>query len=178
MRVGLQQCTFSWPGGPARLGEQLAGIATQAEDAGSASFWLMEAYTAIGFFAARTSRIKLGTLVSGAVYRYPCPSRAPRRRRGRSPRGATLDHDGRGVLERVHLAVARAVEVGEQEHVRITPRVLLRAREVFGTFRIVVGERADHDQLHGRDLRLHDSVRVDDAEREAAAKLHGRSDGR
>lgn len=89
MRVGLQQCTYTWPGGPAALGEDLAGIARGAEDAGLASFWLMdhffqiptwgtpedhpmlEAYTALGYVAARTTRIRLGTLVSGAVYRYP-----------------------------------------------------------------------------------------------------------
>jgi F420-dependent oxidoreductase-like protein len=89
VRVGLQQCTYTWPGGPARIGEQLAAIARGAEEAGFYSFWLMdhffqipswgtpeddpmlEAYTALGFIAARTERIKLGTLVSGVVYRHP-----------------------------------------------------------------------------------------------------------
>lgn len=89
MRVGLQQCTYTWPGGPPAIGQQLAGIAVEAERAGFASFWLMdhffqipswgtpegdamlEAYTALGFVAARTTRIKLGTLVSGAIYRQP-----------------------------------------------------------------------------------------------------------
>ena len=32
---------------------------------------MLESYTALGFVAARTTRIKLGTLVSGAVYRHP-----------------------------------------------------------------------------------------------------------
>ena len=89
MRVGLQQATYTWPGGPAALGDDLAAIATGAERSGLESFWLMdhffqipawgapedhpmlEAYTALGYIAARTSRIRLGTLVSGAVYRYP-----------------------------------------------------------------------------------------------------------
>lgn len=89
MRVGLQQATYTWPGGSPSLGEDLAAIASAAERAGLASFWLMdhffqiptwgtpeehpmlEAYTALGYVAARTSRIKLGTLVSGAVYRHP-----------------------------------------------------------------------------------------------------------
>jgi F420-dependent oxidoreductase-like protein len=89
MRVGLQQCTYTWPGGAAAIAEQLATIAGGAEEAGFSSFWLMdhflqipswgtpdadpmlEAYTALGFVAARTSRIRLGTLVSGVVYRYP-----------------------------------------------------------------------------------------------------------
>lgn len=89
MRVGLQQCTYTWPGGVEAIGPQLAAIARNAEAAGFASFWLMdhffqiptwgtpeddpmlEAYTALGFVAAHTSRIRLGTLVSGVVYRHP-----------------------------------------------------------------------------------------------------------
>lgn len=71
------------------IADTLARIAGGAEGAGFASFWLMdhffqipgwgrperdpmlEAYTALGFIAARTSRISLGALVSGAVYRPP-----------------------------------------------------------------------------------------------------------
>ncbi len=89
MRVGLQQATYTWQGGPAALADQLTTIAVGAENAGFASFWLMdhffqiptwgtpeehpmlEAYTALGYVAARTSRIRLGTLVSGAIYRHP-----------------------------------------------------------------------------------------------------------
>jgi F420-dependent oxidoreductase-like protein len=89
VRVGLQQCTYSWPGGPEEIADRLAAIARGAEDAGFSSFWLMdhfqqipgwgtrdgdpmlEAYTALGFVAAHTSRVRLGTLVSGAVYRHP-----------------------------------------------------------------------------------------------------------
>ena len=88
MRVGLQQCTYAWPGGPAAIGRTLSDIARTAEDAGFASFWLMdhllqipgwgpagdpmlEAYSALGFVAARTTRIHLGTLVSAATYRPP-----------------------------------------------------------------------------------------------------------
>ena len=89
MRIGLQQCTYTWPGGPATLADDLAALVGEAERAGLASFWLMdhffqipswgtpedhpmlEAYTALGYVAARTSRIKLGTLVSGAIYRHP-----------------------------------------------------------------------------------------------------------
>jgi F420-dependent oxidoreductase-like protein len=89
MRVGLQQATYTWRGGPATLGQDLAALAVEAENVGLSSFWLMdhffqiptwgtpedhpmlEAYTALGFVAARTSRIRLGTLVSGAIYRHP-----------------------------------------------------------------------------------------------------------
>jgi len=89
MRVGLQQCTYSWEGGVPAIAGSLGDIARNAEAAGFASFWLMdhffqipsqgvperdpmlEVYTALGFVAARTSRMRLGALVAGAVYRYP-----------------------------------------------------------------------------------------------------------
>jgi len=88
MRVGLQVPYFTWPGGPARLGDDFAGVAQRAEQAGFASFWVMdhffqlpglgaaeldmlEGYTALGFAAGKTSRIKLGTMVTGNTYRNP-----------------------------------------------------------------------------------------------------------
>jgi F420-dependent oxidoreductase-like protein len=66
----------------------LAEIAGAAEAAGLASLWTMdhffqipyvgpvrepmlEAYTTLGFLAAVTSRIQLGALVTGVVYRHP-----------------------------------------------------------------------------------------------------------
>jgi F420-dependent oxidoreductase-like protein len=88
MKVGLQVPYFTWPGGPAALGETFAGVAKRAEDAGFASFWVMdhffqlpglgaidtdmlEGYSALSFAAAHTSRIKLGTMVTGVTYRHP-----------------------------------------------------------------------------------------------------------
>lgn len=88
MRLGLQINAFDWPGGPAMIRPMLANIAGAAEDAGLASLWTMdhfyqihyvgpvrdpmlEAYTTLGFLAAVTSRIWLGCLVSGVVYRHP-----------------------------------------------------------------------------------------------------------
>lgn len=89
MKVGLQQCTYTWDGGAGAIAGTLSDIARNAEAAGFASFWLMdhflqipsigvperdpmlEVYTALGFVAARTSRIRLGALVAGAVYRHP-----------------------------------------------------------------------------------------------------------
>jgi F420-dependent oxidoreductase-like protein len=88
MQIGLQIADFTWPGGPARLGPGLAEISRTAEDAGFSHITLMdhffqiphlgsveremlEAYTALGFIAAHTRRVKLLTLVTGAVYRYP-----------------------------------------------------------------------------------------------------------
>jgi F420-dependent oxidoreductase-like protein len=88
MRVGLQVNDFTWPTGQARLGEEFGAIAERAEQAGFYSLWVMdhfyqigglgpaehemlEAYTTLGFAAGRTSRIKLGTMVTGITYRYP-----------------------------------------------------------------------------------------------------------
>jgi F420-dependent oxidoreductase-like protein len=88
MRVGLQVPDFTWPGGPDRLGETFGLIAQRAEGAGLASFWVMdhffqirmvgppenemlESWSALAFAAGRTSRIRLGTMVTGVTYRYP-----------------------------------------------------------------------------------------------------------
>ena len=88
MRIGLQIPYFTWPGGPMALGETFGAVARRAEDAGFYSLWVMdhffqipgvgpveadmlEGYTALGFAAARTSRIKLGTMVTGVTYRHP-----------------------------------------------------------------------------------------------------------
>src|SRR5215831_12059738 len=88
MRVGLQVNNFTWPTGQARIGEEFGAIAERAEQAGFYSLWVMdhfyqigtlgpaehemlEAYTTLGFAAGRTSRIKLGSLVTGVTYRHP-----------------------------------------------------------------------------------------------------------
>lgn len=88
MRVGLQVPNFTWPGGPARLGHTFGLIAERAERAGFASLWVMdhffqigsigppehemlEGWSALAFAAARTNRIRLGTMVTGVTYRHP-----------------------------------------------------------------------------------------------------------
>jgi F420-dependent oxidoreductase-like protein len=88
MKLGLQIPYFTWPGGPAEIAPRLAEIARTAEDVGYSSIWVMdhhfqipmvgaaemdmlEAYTALGYIAGQTSRVKLGTLVTGVTYRYP-----------------------------------------------------------------------------------------------------------
>ena len=88
MKIGLQVPYFTWPAGPEALGETFGALAKRAEDSGFASFWVMdhffqlpglgapdqdmlEGYTALAFAAARTSTIKLGTMVTGITYRQP-----------------------------------------------------------------------------------------------------------
>src|SRR5437588_6105646 len=88
MRLGLQVPNFTWPNGQSQLGQTFGQIAEYAYKAGLYSFWVMdhffqipnvgpvenemlEGWSALSFAAGRTSRIKLGTMVTGVTYRYP-----------------------------------------------------------------------------------------------------------
>jgi F420-dependent oxidoreductase-like protein len=84
---------FTFPSSPGRAGsyalaDHLVNIAEHAEMAGFDQITVMdhffalgpgdayrrpmlEAYTALGFIAARTSRMRVGSLVTGVMYRYP-----------------------------------------------------------------------------------------------------------
>lgn len=85
---GLSVSRFDWEGGPEAMASTLADIARRAEAAGFRDLWLMdhfrqipqvgrawedipEAYTTLGYLAGVTSRIRLGTLVTGITYRNP-----------------------------------------------------------------------------------------------------------
>jgi alkanesulfonate monooxygenase len=88
MKLGVHVADFTFPGGPAQLGPDLKRIAVAAEDAGFAKLsvmdhvWqigvvgppehdMLEAYTALGYLAACTSRIDLLAWVTAVVYREP-----------------------------------------------------------------------------------------------------------
>jgi F420-dependent oxidoreductase-like protein len=88
MRIGVQIPDLTSPGGPQRLGAELAAVARTADEAGVDFLAVMdhffqigvigpperemlEAYTTLGYLAAHTSRAKLLTLVTGTVYRHP-----------------------------------------------------------------------------------------------------------
>jgi F420-dependent oxidoreductase-like protein len=88
VKIGLQIPDFTTPAGSGRLGAELATVARTADDAGFDFVAVMdhffqigaigpperemlEAYTTLGYLAGCTSRAKLLTLVTGAVYRSP-----------------------------------------------------------------------------------------------------------
>ena len=86
LTFGLQLPAFTWPGGPAEIGQRLRSIGRAADEAGFESLWVMdhlrqipmfgpawhdmlESWTTLAHLAAVTDRIRLGTLVSGITYR-------------------------------------------------------------------------------------------------------------
>jgi len=88
MKLALHVTDFDYADGPAATGRTLARIAGSAEQAGLDTLSVMdhlfqisivgpytdpmlEAYTTLGFLAGVTSRIKLGAMVTAAVYRPP-----------------------------------------------------------------------------------------------------------
>jgi F420-dependent oxidoreductase-like protein len=88
MRLGLQIPNFTLGVPDDQLFEELSGLAVVAEGSGFDSLWVMdhfyqlpalggpsqpmlESYTLLGGLAARTSRIRLGALVTGVTYRNP-----------------------------------------------------------------------------------------------------------
>ena len=88
MKLGLHISDFTWEGGAAELRVKLGDIAKRADDGGVDRIsvmdhvWqighigppeheMLEAYTALGFLAAKTERVKLLTMVTAVVYREP-----------------------------------------------------------------------------------------------------------
>src|SRR6201986_264080 len=88
MKVGLHISDFTWEGGAKELRFRLADIAQRAEEAGVDRIsvmdhvWqighigppeheMLEAYTTLGWLAAKTERVKLLTMVTAVVYREP-----------------------------------------------------------------------------------------------------------
>jgi F420-dependent oxidoreductase-like protein len=88
MELGLHVSSFTWPGGPAAIASDLTRVAVAAEEQGFAKLsvmdhvWqisplgppemdMLEAYTTLGYLAARTERIELLAWVTAVVYRDP-----------------------------------------------------------------------------------------------------------
>lgn len=88
MNIGLQINRFDYPGGDTKISDGLRNISVAAENAGFESIWVMdhffelpsigpytdpmlEAYSTLSFIAAVTNKVKLGTMVTGVIYRDP-----------------------------------------------------------------------------------------------------------
>jgi F420-dependent oxidoreductase-like protein len=88
VKLGLHYWNYSTPSDPTQIAPTLAETARVAEQAGFSTFTVMdhyfqmdrvasaaepmlEAYTALGYVAARTERMTLGVLVTGVMYRHP-----------------------------------------------------------------------------------------------------------
>src|SRR6187431_3027221 len=88
MKIGLHLSDFTFSNGPGRLADDLTRIVVAAEDAGFARVsvmdhvWqigvmgppehsMLEAYTTLGYIAARTKRVELLAWVTAVVYREP-----------------------------------------------------------------------------------------------------------
>jgi F420-dependent oxidoreductase-like protein len=88
VKLGLHYWSYSTPADPGLIGPTLAKTARTAEQAGFASFTVMdhyfqmervasvdepmlEGYTTLGYLAGVTERMTLGLLVTGVMYRYP-----------------------------------------------------------------------------------------------------------
>lgn len=88
MRLGVHIADFTYPSGPAGLADDLTRIAVAAEEEGFARLSVMdhvfqigpvgpiendmlEAYTTLGYLAARTERVELLAWVTAVTYRDP-----------------------------------------------------------------------------------------------------------
>jgi F420-dependent oxidoreductase-like protein len=88
LKFGIQHPNFSYDGKGEQIVESLRKATTTAERLGYDSFWVMdhfhqiqnvgqeqepmlEGWTTIGAMAGFTSKIKLGTMVTGNIYRHP-----------------------------------------------------------------------------------------------------------
>ncbi|HZY76910.1 MAG TPA: LLM class F420-dependent oxidoreductase [Jatrophihabitantaceae bacterium] len=88
MKLGLHVSSFTWSGGAPAIADDLTHVARAAEDMGMAKLsvmdhvWqigvngppeqdMLEAYTTLGYLAARTERIELLAWVTAVVYREP-----------------------------------------------------------------------------------------------------------
>jgi alkanesulfonate monooxygenase len=88
VKIGLHVADFTYPNGPAGLADDLTRVVVAAEEAGFARVsvmdhvWqigvlgppehdMLEAYTTLGYLAARTERVELLAWVTAVTYREP-----------------------------------------------------------------------------------------------------------
>lgn len=120
MKFGIQHPNFSYDGVGPEIVESLRRVAVEAERSNFDSFWVMdhfhqianvgaanepmfEGWTTLGAIAGLTSKIRLGTMVTGIVYRYPSIL---------AKIGATLDILSKG---RLYMGIGAAWNAEESE---------------------------------------------------------------
>lgn len=87
-RISLSLTNYSWPTALTDLHTELERVVDAADEAGVDTVWvpdhllqadpnstpdaaMLEAYTTLGYLAARTEKVRLGTMVTGVTYRPP-----------------------------------------------------------------------------------------------------------
>ena len=120
MKFGIQHPNFSCDGEGSEFVESLRRVALEAEHCNFDSFWVMdhfhqianvgevhepmfEGWTTLGVMAGLTSKIRLGTMVTGIIYRYPSIL---------AKIGATLDVLSKG---RLYMGIGAAWNVEESD---------------------------------------------------------------
>src|SRR5215475_5718747 len=88
MRLSVNLTNYSWPGTVDRLRHELDGVARAADEGGIDTLWvndhllqaepgtspdepMLEAYAVLGYLASQTTRVRLGTMVTGVTVRPP-----------------------------------------------------------------------------------------------------------
>src|SRR5262245_1089555 len=88
MKLSVSVTNYSWPDGATAIREHLSSVAQALDGTAIDPLWLadhlmqadpnsspdeamLEAYTTLGFLAATTSRLRLGTMVTAATFRAP-----------------------------------------------------------------------------------------------------------
>jgi F420-dependent oxidoreductase-like protein len=89
MQISISVTNYSWRGGSADIARRLGDVAEAADDVGVDTLWVadhllqadpfadpghsehLEAFTTLGYLAARTSRVRLGAMVSAVTFRPP-----------------------------------------------------------------------------------------------------------
>jgi len=89
VRVSINVTNYSWPSGARAIGGELVDLVRAADDAELDTVWvtdhliqadptaapgetdMLEAHTTLGFLAARSRRVRLGTMVSPITFRPP-----------------------------------------------------------------------------------------------------------
>lgn len=89
MRLSISLTNQTWPEGPRGIRKNLIKVADAADHAGIDTLWvpdhllqadptvsadatdMLEGYTLLGFLAARTEHVRLGTMVTGVTFRPP-----------------------------------------------------------------------------------------------------------